>query len=456
MVTAPAFFDLYSLRNFKKQQPDKKENKMKKIISLVALTAIYFGFISSAFQQSTQNVNINAAVLNVSGVINPLSDSLPYLGQPRPDTIPLRFGPPYLLSNGVWWWHGSPKFSPDGKEMFFVKYYSNLPSGNAKMYIMLDENAQWTYPAPPVFASDSIDNSPVYSQDGNTLYFTSYRSGSMKIYYVTRTFSGWAQPLLLNMAYQSLPGMMGWDFCFTNDSTMYFPLYVPADGLDIYMSHPVNGQYSQFEKLPSQINTSYNEATPYIDPDEKFIMFMSNRPGGYGYHDIYISFRKEDGSWTDAQNMGFGINGPSEDAFPWITFDGKYLFFNSEKGGDLGYNAYWVDSKVIDKFKPPIGIKGPGELIPKDMCLFQNYPNPFNPSTKIRFRINKYMPVTLKVYDIRGQEIAVLVNEKLQAGEYEAPFSSDVFSNRHISSGIYFYSLSAGSFRQTRKMILLK
>jgi len=93
--------------------------------------------------------------------------------------------------------------------------------------------------------------------------------------------------------------------------------------------------------------------------------------------------------------------------------------------------------------------------------LEQNYPNPFNPSTKIKFTIpqsdNPLLGgvrggfVTLKVYDILGNEIATLVNEELSPGEYEVEFNAST-----LPSGIYFYTLAAGSFIQTKKMLLLK
>jgi hypothetical protein len=90
-----------------------------------------------------------------------------------------------------------------------------------------------------------------------------------------------------------------------------------------------------------------------------------------------------------------------------------------------------------------------------EFALSQNYPNPFNPSTKIEFRIADFGFVSLKVYDILGNEIATLVNEEKQPGTYEVEFNSS--SIKHLqSSGIYFYKLKAGSFVETKKMILLK
>jgi hypothetical protein len=99
--------------------------------------------------------------------------------------------------------------------------------------------------------------------------------------------------------------------------------------------------------------------------------------------------------------------------------------------------------------------------MPAEYALFQNYPNPFNPSTNIRFRISDRGFVSLKVFDILGNEVASLVNEEKEPGNYEIEFSAKGGSASggnafNLPSGIYFYQLRAGSFVQTKKMILLK
>jgi hypothetical protein len=103
--------------------------------------------------------------------------------------------------------------------------------------------------------------------------------------------------------------------------------------------------------------------------------------------------------------------------------------------------------------------------LPSGFELSQNYPNPFNPSTNIEFRIADNGFVTLKVYDILGNEIATLVNEEKQPGVYKVEFNSSSIKNLP-SSGIYFYQLlvskfqskdrKSGNFVETRKMILIK
>lgn len=94
---------------------------------------------------------------------------------------------------------------------------------------------------------------------------------------------------------------------------------------------------------------------------------------------------------------------------------------------------------------------------PDNFLLSQNYPNPFNPSTKIRYEIPERSFVSIKVYDLLGNEIATLVNEEKPAGTYEVEFNF-VRTSRVLSqpSGIYFYQLKAGNFVETKKMVLLK
>lgn len=102
-----------------------------------------------------------------------------------------------------------------------------------------------------------------------------------------------------------------------------------------------------------------------------------------------------------------------------------------------------------------------GSNVTKEFTLFQNYPNPFNPITSIQYALSSRQFVTLKVYDILGSEVATLVNDEIPAGSYEVEFSakggSALGGNAYgLTSGIYYYKLTAGNFTQTRKMILLK
>jgi len=94
-----------------------------------------------------------------------------------------------------------------------------------------------------------------------------------------------------------------------------------------------------------------------------------------------------------------------------------------------------------------------GSLGVKEYALYQNYPNPFNPMTKIRFSIKETNPVMIKLYDIVGRQVALIMNEVKDAGEYEIELDAGRLG---LSSGVYFYQMKAGEYTSIKKMIYLK
>jgi len=124
-------------------------------------------------------------------------------------------------------------------------------------------------------------------------------------------------------------------------------------------------------------------------------------------------------------------------------------------GNIVNYFAGLFDNSLngakVYKMSVPIGIQPISNKIPESFSLSQNYPNPFNPSTKIRFSITASSFVNLKVFDLLGRDVSVLVNEKLNAGTYETDWNAN-----NISSGVYFYKLQTGDYIETKKMILVK
>jgi hypothetical protein len=89
--------------------------------------------------------------------------------------------------------------------------------------------------------------------------------------------------------------------------------------------------------------------------------------------------------------------------------------------------------------------------VPHAFALDQNFPNPFNPTTTISYSVPKTAHVTLKVYDLLGKEVAVIVNELQDAGPHQTRFDASIFP-----SGVYFYRLKTGEYMQTRKLVLIK
>jgi len=192
-------------------------------------------------------------------------------------------------------------------------------------------------------------------------------------------------------------------------------------------------------------------------------------------------------------NVGFGLSGSGElirlydnemnlvdsveydDAAPWPTQPDGNGSTLSLKNPDLdnARGVNWLASvgngtpgKINDIFT---GIENENNnLIPTEFALYQNYPNPFNPSTTVRYSIPTspqsqgeigtglaLSVVTLKIYDLLGNEVATLVNEQQYPGTYEVEFNLNA-GNKNLTSGVYFYRLKAGDFTETKKCILLK
>jgi murein tripeptide amidase MpaA len=177
-------------------------------------------------------------------------------------------------------------------------------------------------------------------------------------------------------------------------------------------------------------------------------------------------------SWqtaTETNNSGFEILRCAQNDRVWrvigfangygTTTESKSYLFNDESviSGSYDYRLKQIDFDGTFTYSAFVEVE---VTAPNAFSLEQNYPNPFNPSTKIKFTIPQTVIasetkqsqfVTLKVYDILGNEIATLVNEEKTAGSYEVEFDGS-----DLTSGIYFYQLIAGQFSETKKMILLK
>ena len=141
-----------------------------------------------------------------------------------------------------------------------------------------------------------------------------------------------------------------------------------------------------------------------------------------------ISFITGHGTTTETQSYSFVDENLTS---------GKYI-----------YRLKQIDLDGTFKYSDEIEVE---VSVPEKFELSQNYPNPFNPNTSIKYQIAISSPVSLKIYDVLGNEVATLVNEVKPAGSYEVNFDAS-----SLSSGTYFYKLHAGNVVKTKKMILLK
>ena len=145
-------------------------------------------------------------------------------------------------------------------------------------------------------------------------------------------------------------------------------------------------------------------------------------------------------------------------AYPGVdTVNGGSSYLDNEMAPNINHALLLQDGpaiSVLNKFgtvDPITGIKQVDKNVPASFELSQNYPNPFNPSTVIKYSVPNAHLVTLKVYNLLGQQVATLINKQQNPGNYEVTFDAS-----KLASGIYFYNLQAGSFNATKKMILVK
>ncbi|MDP3684462.1 MAG: T9SS type A sorting domain-containing protein, partial [Ignavibacteria bacterium] len=126
--------------------------------------------------------------------------------------------------------------------------------------------------------------------------------------------------------------------------------------------------------------------------------------------------------------------------------------------GDIANGQVVADAFRIIYTGNPVGVEE-NSYLPNEFQLYQNYPNPFNPSTTISWQMAVGSQVTLKIYDVLGNEVATMVNEEQQAGKHSVTFDATNHSQLttdKLASGIYYYRLQAGQKSQTKGMIFLK
>jgi len=239
----------------------------------------------------------------------------------------------------------------------------------------------------------STTNNPQFT---NILQSNDAHSGSYSAEGTVASFSGFSVAPVLSseFSYSGRP---------TNFSGYYKFTSVNSDTLDIAVALFKNGN-----TIGGGIFHTHTSANSYNQFNISLIYVSSDTP--------------------DSAGIGIFI-GPTVGAHSGSTF---YIDDLSFSGGATAVNEN--PAHVPDKFR-----------------LMQNYPNPFNPSTNISYQLPKSSFVTLKVYDILGNEITTLVNEEKSPGTYSINFNAS-----NLPSGIYFYIIQAGSFHQVNKMILLK
>lgn len=187
-----------------------------------------------------------------------------------------------------------------------------------------------------------------------------------------------------------------------------------------------NGYYNISFIIPKTENAT-NKALYVVQQDNRFA------------DSIYINQNLNSGNWIKLSNR-FLVN--DLDVKIKVVDDGK-----STSGTVIRTDAIKLD------FTGDVSDVDKDNTLPSEFKLYQNYPNPFNPTTVIRYQISKHGNVSIKIYDLLGRLIKTIVNEPQQAGFYEYEFRVE---KGDLPSGIYFYTLSAHNFTETKKMVFLK
>lgn len=267
-----------------------------------------------------------------------LSPDSRYFGEKPPSLTPKLFDPKIVSPEGRF---EGGTFSPDMKEFYFTR--KNGQYKDRTFFVIRYEDNRWGQ------VSETEIRWPLFSVDGTRIYVgKDYRE---------RTKTGWSEPkgqgdFLSDQAH---------GLSVSANGTFYFPFFKKEDNGhgNLGYSRLTDGRYESPVKLGAEINVGNYIAHPYIAPDESYLMWDVEREDGYGKADIYISFKQEDGSWSQSMNMGPVINSEGQESSPWVTYDGKYLFFRrgawvNQADGSRNWvgKSYWVDAKIIQGLRP--------------------------------------------------------------------------------------------------------
>ncbi|MFY0652642.1 MAG: PD40 domain-containing protein [Cyclobacteriaceae bacterium] len=247
--------------------------------------------------------------------------------------------------------------SPNGNEIYFtVQSFKKEVS----TILRIQKTGQgWSEPTAASFSGKYMDLEPAFTPDGSRLFFASKRPlkdtlvQDYNIWYVERIETGWSEAQDAGEAINSEKDEY-YPSIARNGSIYFTAAYEDSKGTeDIYCSEFVNGEYQKPYSLDSAVNAKTYEFNAFVDPDEKYLLFGSyGRADGFGGGDIYISYN-ENGKWQEAINLGSLINSKSLDYCPYVSRDGKTLYFTSSKS-DIGEHSTPAYDQLRDKLQSPL------------------------------------------------------------------------------------------------------
>ncbi|MBU1011819.1 MAG: ankyrin repeat domain-containing protein [Bacteroidetes bacterium] len=327
----------------------KNYEAMKKLIELGADIHLknFAGQNALSFAQKLESTSFTDH-LKLKGAIQHddliLKDKYP--GFDTPGLTPKLFAPGLISTSDFE--ERDVMFSPDFKEFYFTRY-SRITQMPMTVQLMNFENGQWSKPVAAAFSGKFNAAECFISHDNKNLYFISQRSqdgtdipSPWEIWIADRINGDWDNFRLFDTT--QLKG------CFYPSLTKNGELLYTGVGNDLYLSKIENGKVVDPIKLGPEINTADGEYNAMISPNGDYIIFTSHGfEDHFGGGDLYISFRKDDNSWTPSINMGPEINTAATEYCPNVSPDEKYFFFTSNKKGTE--DIYWVDAEIINQLK---------------------------------------------------------------------------------------------------------
>jgi hypothetical protein len=255
-----------------------------------------------------------------------------YLGLKPPGLIPEPFAAGIVSTDHL---EVLAAISPSLDEFYFTRQIKGEASKNLGIRL---ENGSWKI----VMEEPSIGEIFI-STDNKTMFLgNKYRD---------RTSTGWSEEKSLGSPYDQIPIMR------LTSSALGTYVFDERDSIGtLRMSVLKNGIREEPIEMGNVFESGTFIAHPFIAPDESYMIWDCEKEDGQGSSDLYISFRKKDGSWGAAINMGKDINSDMEDSYGSVTSDGKYLIFHRVKLGDTFDESYadifWVDAQVIETLRP--------------------------------------------------------------------------------------------------------
>jgi hypothetical protein len=225
-------------------------------------------------------------------------------------------------------------FTPDGTEC----YLSLKKGGVQEVFLRRKVDGVWSGLEPVTFP-EGVTSITGFSPDGNRLYFLVRRGRTADVYVRTRTADGWSAAERLPEPVNHEQGVIGLSVGARED--LYFCSWrSPGQGAcDVWRAKCIDGVFSAPENLAA-LNTATSECSIVGGLNDRFVIFYSWRPGGFGQADLYVSFPKGD-TWTPPRNLGPRVNTAQGEVPQTLSPDEKYLFFYSE--GAL----CWIETKAI-------------------------------------------------------------------------------------------------------------